>query len=145
MNNEDVVNLTANEKMLYDLAWEPISYCYVTDTPTLLPTVTPSSSPTTGSPSRMPTDEVSSTICFILYVLLKRISSTQLSSFISHHNIAIIKTFIPSDNKAYQASIITTIRHTISFSHNTLNNKITNRYKMVSRCRIKYQTMYIWK
>ena len=62
MNNEDVVNLTANEKMLYDLAWEPISYCYVTDTPTLMPTVTPSGSPTTGSPSRMPTDEVS-TIC----------------------------------------------------------------------------------
>ena len=59
MNNEDVINLTTNEKMLYDIAWEPISYCYVTDAPTLMPTVTPSSSPTTDSPSRMPTDEVS--------------------------------------------------------------------------------------
>ena len=63
MNDEDVVDLTANEKRLYDLAWEPISYCYVTDTPTLMPTITPSSSPTTVSPSRMPTDEVR-TICF---------------------------------------------------------------------------------
>lgn len=59
MNNEDLKELTANEKRLYDLAWKPISYCYVTDTPTVMPTVTPSMYPTTGSPSSMPTDEVS--------------------------------------------------------------------------------------
>jgi len=86
-------DLNANEKMLYDLAWEPISYCYVTDTPTLLPTITPSGNPTTGRPSSMPTDEVSTLFehSYVFLVISKKdnIDSTllfHLSSQYSHQN-----------------------------------------------------------